>query len=241
MVYYNKIARQWHETTGYKGGVFKELVLNNILLEKISGVENLSLLELGAGNGYFLPLVLRRYSGQVPSKIIVTDQAIRLLEIAKRYFKITDAEYRMLDVGKSFPFENDNFDWIIATMIFNEVNTYSFKNALKECYRVLLLSGTLLITITHPDFINGLQERGLLRPTKEGFVTMPASGDLRLPVVVRSLESYRRNLQEAGFEFTETEVCPTEEVLHIKKGLRHSAKNPIALVFTCKKSGSILY
>jgi len=120
-------------------------------------------------------------------------------------------------------------------MIFNEVNSYSFKNALKECYRILSLSGRLVITITHPDFINGLEKRGLLKSTKEGFLTMPASCDLRLPVVVRSLETYRRNLLEAGFEFTETEVPPTAEVLHMKKGLRHSAKNPVALVFTCKK------
>ena len=36
MAYYDGIAKRWHETTGYKGGAFKELVLNNILLEKLS-------------------------------------------------------------------------------------------------------------------------------------------------------------------------------------------------------------
>jgi len=80
MTYYDRIAKRWHEMTGFRGGVFKELVLNNILLEKFSGAENLAILELGAGNGYFLPLLLRRFSGQVPSKIIVTDQSVRLLE-----------------------------------------------------------------------------------------------------------------------------------------------------------------
>jgi len=43
--------------TGFRGGVFKELVLNNILLEKFSGAENLAILELGAGNGYFSSIV----------------------------------------------------------------------------------------------------------------------------------------------------------------------------------------
>jgi len=35
MAYYDAIAKQWHEATGYKGGAFKELVLNNILLEAV--------------------------------------------------------------------------------------------------------------------------------------------------------------------------------------------------------------
>jgi SAM-dependent methyltransferase len=238
MAYYDRIAKRWHAMTGYKGGVFKELVLNNILLEKLSGVENLSILELGAGNGYFLPLVLRRFSGQIPSKIIVTDQSTRLLEIAKRYFRIADAEYQTLEVGKIFPFAVDEFDLIIATMIFNEVHSHSFRNALKECHRILSPNGRFLITITHPDFINSLQKRGLIKPTKEGILTMPASGDVRLPVVVRSLENYRKNLQESGFEYIETEVGHSAEVLNMKQGLRHSGKAPVALIYTCKKSRS---
>ena len=91
MAYYDSIAKRWHETTGAKGGAFKELVLNNILLQKLSGIDNCSILELGAGNGYFLPLVLRRFSGQAPSRITVTDQSERLLEIARRHFRIPDA------------------------------------------------------------------------------------------------------------------------------------------------------
>lgn len=73
MAYYDAIAKQWHEATGYKGGDFKEQVLNRILLDKLSGIEQRSVLELGAGNDYFMSLELRRFSGQVPAKIVVTD------------------------------------------------------------------------------------------------------------------------------------------------------------------------
>src|SRR5574341_2643139 len=100
MAYYDSIAKRWHETTGYKGGAFKELVLNDILLHKLSGIDNCSILELGAGNGYFLPLVLRRFSGQAPASITVTDQSRRLLEIAQRHFRIPDAAYQCLDVSQ---------------------------------------------------------------------------------------------------------------------------------------------
>ena len=56
--YYSRIAKQWHDITGYHGGPFKKYVLNDHLLEQISSIDNLSILELGAGNGYFMPKAL---------------------------------------------------------------------------------------------------------------------------------------------------------------------------------------
>ena len=236
MAYYNSIAKRWHEITGYKGGAFKELVLNSILLEKLSRINNCSLLELGAGNGYFLPLVLRRFSGQVPSRITVTDQSERLLEIAKQHFRIPDAEYQVLDVRKPFPFDDGQFDLVLAAMVFNEVPSRDFRNALKECYRVLSNEGRLLIAAAHPDFINSLRKRGLLKRTRAGGLTMPGAGSLQLPVVIRSLASYRSCLQEAGLQYEEEEGYPTPEVLNRKAGLRNAWKVPVALVYTCTKS-----
>jgi len=236
MAYYDGIAKRWHETTEYKGGAFKEFVLNNILLEKLSGINNRFILELGAGNGYFLPLVLRRFSGQVPSGVTVTDKSERLLEIAKRHFRIPDAEYQCLDVCKPFPFVNDNFDLIIASMVFNEVPAHCFRNALKECHRVLKSDSLFLISVIHPDFITSLQKREPLKPYKDGVLTMSGSGSLRIPVVIRTLENYRNSLREAGFQYQETEGASSREVLNIKAGLRNSGKAPIALVYTCTKS-----
>jgi len=235
MAYYDSIAKRWHETTGPKGDAFKELVLNNILLEKLSGIDHCSILELGAGNGYFLPLVLRRFAGQAPSRITVTDQSERQLEIARRHFRIPDAGYQVLDVRQPFPWEDGQFDLVLASMVFNEVPARDFRNALKECYRVLSGAGRLLMAVTHPDFINGLRKRGLLKATPEGVLTMPGSGSLRLPVVIRSLESYRRSLQEAGLQYEEAEGYPTPEVLNVTAGLRNVWKVPVALVYTCTK------
>jgi SAM-dependent methyltransferase len=236
MAYYDRIAKSWHETTGYKGGAFKELVLNDLLLNKLSRIDHRSILELGAGNGYFLPLVLRRFSGQVPASIIVTDQSERLLEIARRHFRISGAEYRILDVCDPLPFDDGQFDIIIASMVFNEISSRGFRNALKECHRILSKDGLCLIAVTHPDFIDGLRKRGMLKPNQDGMLTMPGSGTLRLPVVPRSLESYRHSLSEAGFQFEEEEGYPTLEVLNQKAGLRNAWKVPVGLVYTCKKS-----
>ena len=238
MAYYDSIAKRWHETTGSNGGAFKELVLNSILLEKLPGIDRRSILELGGGNGYFLPLVLRRFSGQVPSSITVTDLSPRLLEIAQRHFRMPDAGYQVLDVRKPLPFDDGQFDLVIASMLFNEVPSRDFRNALSECYRVLSSAGLLLIAVTHPDFIDSLRKRGLLKATPEGVLTMPGSGSLRLPVVIRSLDGYRSGLQAAGFQYEEEEGYPTPEVLDAKAGLRNAWKVPVALVYSCKRPGS---
>lgn len=160
-----------------------------------------------------------------------------MLEIAQRHFRIPDATYQCLDVGKPFPWADNEFDIVVASMLLNKVPERDIDRVLSECYRVLSLAGMLRVAVTHPKFIQGLQERGVLRQTREGALTMPGSGNLRLPVVMRTIEQYRDGMQSAGFEYVEEEVYPTAGVLSRKAGLRNAGKVPIALVYKCKKSG----
>ena len=234
MAYYDRIAKQWHDITGYAGGAFKELVLNDVLLRQIPGIEGRSLLELGTGNGYFLPLVFRRFSGQVPRAVVITDQSETLLSIARKRFTIPMAAYQVLDVCRHFPFDNQQFDLILASMLFNEVPAAGFRTALAECHRVLAHGGLLLMTVLHPAFVTGLQERGVLRREPGGLLTMPGAGRLRLPLVIRTHSAYRDALTAAGFAFDEQEVFADESVVNIRPGLRYAGGAPLALVFRCK-------
>jgi SAM-dependent methyltransferase len=234
VAYYDRIAKQWHDVTGYAGGAFKELVLNDVLLGQIPGIEARALLELGTGNGYFLPLVFRRFSGQVPKAVVITDQSETLLSIARKRFNIPAAAYQVLDVRGQFPFDDHRFDLILATMLFNEVSAAGFRTALAECRRVLGHGGLLLMTVLHPAFVAGLQERGVLRREPGGLLTMPGAGHLRLPLVIRSHSAYRDALSAAGFGFDEQEVFAGESVVNIRPGLRYAGDAPLALVFRCK-------
>ena len=237
MAYYDKIAKQWHKATGYEGGAFKELVLNDRMLEFIPGIAGKSILELGAGNGYFMPMVLRRFSGQRPERVVVSDISTELLAIAERHFRIPDAEYRQIDIRKPLPFEDGSFGLIWAVMVFNEVPTGDFKRALGECRRVLSGDGSLIMAVIHPAFVKSLEKRGQLAAGQGAGLTMPGAGNLRVPVVVRSLDNYRNCLTEAGFQYQEQELYPTPEVLHAKSGLKNAGKIPLALVYRC----SLLY
>ena len=186
MTYYDRMAGQWHRATGHKGGAFKRLVLNDVLIECIGGIDGCAILELGAGNGYFLPLLLRARSGQIPRRVVVTDSSAALLRIAENEFHVANATYQPLNVRRGFPFSARSFDLVIAVMLFNELSDGGLRQALRECRRILAGSGRLIGTVVHSDLVKSLDRRGELHKDNRGKVTMPGSDGLRLPVVPRS-------------------------------------------------------
>ncbi len=103
MAYYDRIARRWHSVTGYHGGPFKRSFLNELLLDRIGGIDSRAILELGAGNGYFMPMLIRRYSGQQRARLVITDQSGALLDLARQHFGIDGAEYLQLDRHPPIP------------------------------------------------------------------------------------------------------------------------------------------
>ena len=190
MADYDHIARNWHEATGPQGGSFKRNVLNNVLLKKIATVSGKTILELGAGNGYFMRLALQHYSGENPKRVVISDISTKLLAIARSTFYIAGAEYLELDIRSPYPLEDQSFDLILAAMIFNEVSNGGVKRALSECYRIMQQEGLLLITVTHPEFVASLAQRDLLKRNRDGILTMPESNQMRLPIVPRKLKNY---------------------------------------------------
>jgi SAM-dependent methyltransferase len=233
MAYYDRIAHLWHRETGFHGGAFKRHVLNAELMQCFDHLAGISILELGAGNGYLMPLVMERYSGQVPHEVWITDASESLLEIAQRSNRIADARYAVLDIRHKFQFEDERFDLIIASMVLNEIGNRGLKNAVQEAHRVLRRNGRLVVAITHPGFVFDLKKRGEILRGKRGVLTMPGAGRLRLPIAIRSVDRYRKVLYAAGFEFQEKDLYATEQVLNEKPGLKKVKDIPIALILNC--------
>ncbi len=232
---YDRIANQWHSITGSHGGALKKYLLNDLILNKIPYIDNLSILEVGAGNGYFIPLLLKRFSGQVPAKITITDQSSELLKIAKKNFPIDGAVYLPLDIRSNFNFPDGEFDLILSTMVFNEITKGGLFRALTECYRILNKQGFILATVLHPEFITNLDKRGMLRQNQKGHLTMPGAKNLRLPVIRRKMDEYYYLFKETKFQFEVEEVFSTKEIINDKSGLQYAGNCPLAAIFTCKK------
>ncbi|WP_220197339.1 class I SAM-dependent methyltransferase [Ktedonospora formicarum] len=232
-IYYDQIAKKWHRLTGYHGGPFKRYVLNDRILQQIPGIAGNAILELGAGNGYFVPMLLRRFSGQLPSRLVITDQSSEQLDIAQSNFFIDGAEYEILDVSDPFPFPDQSFHLILASMLFNELITRNLEQALKECSRVLAKGGQLIAAVPHPDFVHSLSKKGALTDFGHGLFAMPGAGGLRLPVSRRPLVTYLKAMQDSGFIVETEDLYPDEKTLNEKSGLTISARKPLGLLFKC--------
>lgn len=225
MAYYDKIANQWHKNTGYKGGSFKELILNNKVIAKVDEIEAKTILEIGIGNGYFMPLLLKRKSGQIPEKIFLTDISKKNLEIAQKHFKIQQAIYKKLDLYKSFPIENKSVDWIISNMVFNEVNEKGLRNGLQEIKKVLKPDGKFVLSVLHPDFIQKQIERGVIKNN-----LMISANGLKIPTIKREIDNYTKLLSELNFNFKLEEVYGNSKLYNQKPKLKELENTPIALI-----------
>jgi SAM-dependent methyltransferase len=234
VAYYDGIANQWDRVTGYHGGALKRCALNDRLLSKIDIVAGQSILELGAGNGYFAPLMLRRFSGQAPARLLITDQSQKLLAIAKAYHRADYAEYLALDVQQPFPLDAGVFDLVLASMLLNELTNSALQTALQECARVLRPGGRLLGAVPHPAFVHALAKKGVLTDFGRGLFAMPSAEGLRLPVSRRPVQVYLDALAAAGFTAETEDVAQEEKILREKPGLKVPHDAPLALLLTCR-------
>ncbi len=236
VAYYDGIANQWDRATGYHGGALKCYELNDRLLGKIKSIADKAILELGAGNGFFAPLMLRRFSGQTPVHLLITDQSQKLLAIAEAHHRADHAEYLALDVQQPFPLDAGAFDLVLASMLLNELTTSSLQNALQECARMLRPDGRLLAAVPHPVFVYALAKKGALTDFGRSLFAMPSAEGLRLPVSRRPVQAYLEALDATGFKVETEDVFPDEKTLHEKPGLKVPHDTPLALLLDCRVS-----
>jgi ubiquinone/menaquinone biosynthesis C-methylase UbiE len=209
--------------------------VNDVVLSKVLSIDGKAILELGAGSGYFMPMLLRRYSGQRPRRVVISDQSRSQLAVAKRFFRIDAADYMQLDCRSRYPMSNATVDLIISMFVFNEVTNSGFERALAECYRVLSVTGRCLFVVTHPEFIVSQDHRGEILWNRRVGMALSSHG-IRLPTVMRSVDSYLQRIQNAGFRCQSENLFASDKVMNEKPGLRRAGRVPIAWVLDLTKS-----
>jgi SAM-dependent methyltransferase len=213
MSYYDRIATTWNELAGDKGAPLQANALNKTILDAIPSIDGQVILELGAGNGYLMPMILEHFEGQTPGSIVVTDQSESMIAMASEHHFCTSTSYETLDIREPFPFQDGQFDVIIANMVFSEVITRGMARALAECSRVLAPGGRLVATVSHPAYVEALSSRGLLKRIRRGRMIMPGDDGMHLPVVERSVGVYERALDAAGFSFKLNDISVEPDAL----------------------------
>jgi SAM-dependent methyltransferase len=167
-----------------------------------------------AGNGYFAPLLLRRFSGQIPARLVISDQSRAQLDIAQSALGVDGAEYLPLDVQEAFRLAYGGCDLILAIMLFNELPTGRPQFALRECRRVLAANGRLIAAVPHPAFVRALAKKGVLTDFGRGLFAMPSAEGLRLPVSRRPLEAYIEALSSLrGYSRAKAAARPDQRLM----------------------------
>jgi len=111
-----------------------------------------SVLELGAGPGYYSIEIARRLTG---GKLILVDVQQEMLDMARERLEnsgITNVEYWKADAG-SVPADNASFDVVFVVAVLGEISDRAA--CLREARRVLRADGLLSLTeqFGDPDFI----------------------------------------------------------------------------------------
>ncbi len=113
------------------------------LIKRLELKENLTVLELGPGPGYFSIPVARKLKN---GRLILADIQQEMLGYAKKRIekrKLDNVEYYLCN-GKTFNFNNNSFDIIYMVTVIGEVEN---KNEyIKEFYRMLKPDGILSIS-----------------------------------------------------------------------------------------------
>ena len=205
-----------------------------MLITSVGDVAGRSILELGSGNGYLLPLLATQQRSK-PQRTVSSDISKRLVRMAAARDRGGRAGHVVMDAARRFPFAPRAFDLVLAVMLFNELSNRALRTALGEISRVMSPSGHLVGAALHPRFVHSLERRGELRRGR--VTTMPAAGNLRVPVVRRSLDEYQSAFTAARLYVEFTDVRATESVYTGKPGLRKAGGVPLAFFFEARHSG----
>ena len=223
---------------------YRNYVLLPLTLELLGEVSGLRILDLGCGEGgYGRELTARG------ARVIGVDGSPRLIAVAQR--RAAEAghtiEYVCANASALESIPAQSFDTVLASMSLMDVENY--EASVDEIWRVLVSTGTLLMSITHPCFSAPTSrwipedvgeprhfavDRYFERAVWDDFIT----AKFRRPVLRRHrpLEDFVRPLLTRGFllrDFREPRATPE----HLEKSarLRHLTRVPYFLFMSWQK------
>ena len=131
---YDSIASHFSDTRFNAGPFLKELAYG---LD-----EDAKILDIGCGNGRLVEVVPKRIS------YIGVDVSVNLLEKAKELYSERQNDFKKFD-GVELPFEDNSFTHIYMLASFHHMPKPLQVHFIKECKRVLMPEGRIIVTLWH--------------------------------------------------------------------------------------------
>ena len=138
-------AESWyHKLVGEKGHYYHQRIIIPKILEYISKKKNVSLLDLGCGQGIL--------SRTLPSKIEYygIDISSSLIKKAKRLEKNINRHFIVGDITKQLSIKKKDFDYVIFLLSLQNIKDGS--KAIKNAALYLKKGGKVILALNHPCF-----------------------------------------------------------------------------------------
>jgi SAM-dependent methyltransferase len=194
-----------------------------VVFEMCGDVTGLSVLDVGAGEGYCAREIKQRGAASVLA-IELSDEMVKLAKAQEEALN-QGIDYRQGD-ARDLQVQEASFDLALAVFVFNYLDTEGMRLALQGIYRALRPGGHLVFAIPHPSFpfmrtthtapfYFDFQGRGYFSgkdSLNQGEIHCRDGRALRVQMVHKPLEEYFATLKSVGFtsmpEVREMRVLP---------------------------------
>jgi ubiquinone/menaquinone biosynthesis C-methylase UbiE len=237
--YWNENAEVWTELVRAGYDHYREGLNTPAFFEMLPGVDGLSGLDVGCGEGHNTRLLAER--GARMTGIDISRNYVRYAREAEAARPL-GIRYENASAAQ-LPFENASFDFVVAFMSLMDIP--ETERVLAEVFRVLRLGGFFQFSITHPCFDtphrkNLRDETGYTYAIEVGDYFGGREGEaeewlfhaappevreglppFRIPVFMRTLSSWLNKLVEADFVLEHFgEPSPSDEAVQERPGLQ---------------------
>ena len=145
MAQYDKIAKFYDDLMGDIGDTPHTFLIDPLMSSFLPIKKDLSVLDLGCGNGYWTKLLGQKYQ-----KVIGIDNSKELIKIAKNKRQLPNIEYKLIDIEDELPFADNSFDFMFSNMVIHYVK--DLNKLIHELYRIVKPDGLILLSFVHPAF-----------------------------------------------------------------------------------------
>jgi len=196
MAQYDQIAKPYDELMGDTGDIPHTFLINPLMSSFLPQEKDLTVLDLGCGNGYWTKLLAKKYK-----KVVGIDNSQNLIKIAKSKRQLSNIEYKLVEIEADFPFTNDSFDLIFSNMVIHYIK--NINKLAQELYRIIKPNGLIILSFAHPIFESSKNPSLKSIKIRTPYKTFTLGGSAELTLQYEPLDLVIKKFLDADFKLVQ--------------------------------------
>ena len=205
MAQYDQIAKPYDELMGDTGDIPHTFLINPLMSSFLPQEKDLTVLDLGCGNGYWTKLLAKKYK-----KVVGIDNSQNLIQIAKNKRQLSNIEYKLVEIEADFPFNNDSFDLVFSNMVIHYIK--NINKLAQELYRIIKPNGLIILSFAHPIFESSKNPSLKSIKIRTLYKTFTLGGSAELTLQYEPLDLIIKKFLDADFKLVQQKdaIIPTD-------------------------------